>query len=824
MGAVVLLGRGQRPRRFVLESKPGCMHAKIETRASVEYDDISAPISDEFTLNLLRLYFRPILLSLLVVCGSGCNLFESVESTGSMQGDLGLPDMLATDMMDEVEDQGDMGAADDGTHASDAAVDMDVPASWSQVEAGYAHSCALRDDGQVYCWGRGRHGRTGLGTEADVARPEPVLSDARFEALATGGSHTCALDSEGGLWCWGRGVYIGLPEVENALIPTLVDDGPFIELAAGNEHTCVITEANEVRCTGNNDFQEIGIANADDAPRLVTVPDVAATKIAAGGGFTCILDQAGQASCWGRSLAERFGADDPATSAVPALQGGPEFSELSAGQESVCGIARDSAVYCWGSSLYDRETRSDFERPGQISSEFEFVDVSTGKDFACAVATNSLVFCWGSNYRARMGIGGHSSDPSTVREVTLVNTTEEFASVSAGALHACGLTSAGHLRCWGREHHGATGRGELGYRTSPVPILSELKFVEISAGEYHSCGITSEGRVSCWGRDSYQAIGIQGSDEQPVPVVLADFDDASVIESVNSRNCVIDSSGAAFCWGDDSYGTLGNGRDVGDTETPGPVLGGLSFAAISMSRYATCGVTTDSQGACWGREGYLGADVGQVSEPTILELHPEYVDVAVGTTHGCGLDLTGKVHCWGDGSQGQLGQGSRSDSAFVPLPVNRNLPGPVVQIETLNSGSCALNNDGGLFCWGDRDVDGVSGSDSLLPAPVRPDLTFEWVDASKSHVCAIASGDIYCWGQGGRGQLGHGLLRDEDEPVQVRGLPDAATRVSVGDEHTCAIVGDGDVYCWGFGEFGMLGHGELGFLDSPTPLDESAVE
>lgn len=762
--------------------------------------------------------FRTFICASFLIC-SGCNLFESVEPAPTAATDTEMldQDMSGTDAA-PVEDMGSSQVDMSG----DLGQDMpDSEVFWEAVTAGDEHSCGLRSDGEVYCWGRGLYGRTGLGSEADAARPEPVFTEARFVAIDAGGEHTCALDTDGALWCWGRGSYIGLPNTENAVIPTLVDEGPYIDVSAGNTHSCVVAQNMEVFCTGTNSAGELGLANADESPVLVQVPNVAASQVAAGGDFTCTLDAEGLASCWGRSLADRYEDSERDFSHVPQTYDGLAFVALSAGEQSVCGLTDDRRIFCWGASVYNEDDRSNPETPEAIEAGFDFVDVSTGDDFACGVTSAGVSLCWGNNYRARMGVGGHESSPSVVRDVSAITANVPLRSIAAGGNHSCAINVDNQLRCWGRDRYGATGRGETGYRLAPVKIQSDLKFSEISAGEYHSCGIVSDGRVACWGRDSYMSIGVPGDDEQPVPVILSDFDSAVLIESVDTRNCVVNRDGTTLCWGRDSYGTLGNGYDIGDADTPAPVLGGETFTAISMGSYSTCAVTSNSRPACWGREGYLGADIGQHSSPQILDMHPDYRDIAVSGTHGCGLDEAGTVHCWGYGSQGQLGQGDQNHSRYAPLSVPSTEI--FVKVEASNSGTCALTVDGALYCWGNSPVDGVSGGDSLTPTPVRPDLQFEWVDGSESHVCAISNGDVYCWGEGDDGQLGHGLRREEDEPVQVDGLPEGAIRVSVGLNHTCAIVGDGDVYCWGFGEFGTLGHGELGFLDTPTAVDESAL-
>jgi alpha-tubulin suppressor-like RCC1 family protein len=194
--------------------------------------------------------------------------------------------------------------------------------------------------------------------------------------------------------------------------------------------------------------------------------------------------------------------------------------------------------------------------------------------------------------------------------------------------------------------------------------------------------------------------------------------------------------------------------------------------------------------------------------------------VSAGFEHTCALTTGGRVKCWGSNEHGQLGVGSRIDSS-VPLDVA--LPGPATAISAGYYHSCALVA-GAVHCWGDNSFgeigDGTT-EDRLAPVSV-PDLPAvsgvsaggcgtEVPNTSFGHTCAVLTdGALRCWGSNGSGQLGDGSRRTRTRPVAVTVLPAGAvvSAVALGERHTCALAG-GAVYCWGANDSAQLGIGAL---------------
>jgi alpha-tubulin suppressor-like RCC1 family protein len=188
---------------------------------------------------------------------------------------------------------------------------------------------------------------------------------------------------------------------------------------------------------------------------------------------------------------------------------------------------------------------------------------------------------------------------------------------------------------------------------------------------------------------------------------------------------------------------------------------------------------------------------------------------------GGGLSIS--LRCWGDNTWGELGNGT-TKSAMAPVNVS-GLPSPVQSVSSGASHVCALVHNGGAWCWGFNDDgqlgDGTTTNRSTPVAVTGLPLNMAQIVAADDHTCALlVNQTVRCWGLNSAGQLGDGTTSNSSTPVKVAGLT-GVVQIAMGDAYTCALLAGGDVQCWGANTFGELGNG--GTTSSTSPVQVSGL-
>ncbi len=376
-----------------------------------------------------------------------------------------------------------------------------------------------------------------------------------------------------------------------------------------------------------------------------------------------------------------------------------------------------------------------------------------------------------------------------------------FAQVAAGYIHTCAVTTAGLPYCWGDNEAGQLGAGSLSLCSdTPTAVVGALKLTAVVAGYMHSCGLRPDGAAYCWGDNELGLLGAGEADTAfhptPTPVsggiafrVLSAGGYLSGGDAFDAgHTCGLTSSGTAYCWGSNVYGELGAGtRDTLAHPGPEPVVGGLTFQAISAGGGTTCGLTAAGAAYCWG-VGSVAGDTAPSTTPAPVAGGMIFRQVAAGTGYGCGLDISGAALCWGFNGRGSLGDG---DSVADRAPHGAATVVGGLTFKLLTAGSrhaCGITAAGAAYCWGD-DSSGQLGTSSLtgycygvpgypgiptrcgtVPMPVAGGLSFSSIGAGVVHSCGVASSGVtYCWGRNEFGQLGDGSKTSRAAPVPVAG-------------------------------------------------------
>ena len=373
-----------------------------------------------------------------------------------------------------------------------------------------------------------------------------------------------------------------------------------------------------------------------------------------------------------------------------------------------------------------------------------------------------------------------------------------------------------------------------------VPLtLRTSRILQLATGAYQNCVIIEGRGLKCWGHNYAGKLGYgdnndrgDGASEMGSDLPFVNVGAGLSVRSVSmgySSTCAVLTGGVLKCWGENHNGQLGQG-DTSDRSSP-PSTGvnlGTGRTAVHVSNYYlhTCAVLDDGSVKCWGARQY--SRLGYSPHPN-SDYHAPIdatLDLGTGRTAQM-LDVgsytafavldNGSLVSWGGDpwGYGTLGDGaSGANYNYTPTSVSLGVGVTAKFVASGNSHACAILNNDTLKCWGKNSY-GRLGDNTTThrPTPVAVDLgtnvTAKAVATGDYHTCAILNDDsVKCWGRNNRGQLGQGDTTDRSAPVAVNlGTNKSALMISAGDEHTCAVLNDHTVKCWGHNRYGQLGVG-----------------
>ncbi len=377
----------------------------------------------------------------------------------------------------------------------------------------------------------------------------------------------------------------------------------------------------------------------------------------------------------------------------------------------------------------------------------------------------------------------------------------------------------------------------------------------VLAHHFHSCVGFEDGSVMCWGEGS--ALGYAGEaeaigdDETPASRGLLDAGGPVIGAAPGMAvGCLLYATNDVRCWGKGKVGLLGTGSTddlfVIPALAPRVALSGPAIQLVRWDGHA-CALLDDGRVQCWGdnENGVLGygnldfvGDDELPSDVGTVPLGGPAIQVVAGQYHMCALLEGGAVRCWGGNTLGRLGLANEitigdDETPDSVGPLEFAGP-PVVQLVAGLAHTCARHENGALSCWGDNDFGqlgypgrGTVGDDERPIDVGHPDIGGVATDIAcgQEHTCAILEeGKVRCWGD--RGQLGNStsvLYGDDEAPSEspFAQLSGPAKQISAGSRHTCALLESGDVQCWGGNGYGQLGLGsteDVGDDESPASV------
>jgi len=355
------------------------------------------------------------------------------------------------------------------------------------------------------------------------------------------------------------------------------------------------------------------------------------------------------------------------------------------------------------------------------------------------------------------------------------------------------------------------------------PLLEGIQ--QIGAGNEHTCALTQNGGVFCWGSNFYGQLGDGSVTDHLVPTEIIGLPNGIAAISAGSyHTCALTDVGGVKCWGSNFYGQLGNGSTT-ESHVPVDVFGMSSgVAAISLGRYHTCALTTAGGVKCWGlnSDGQLGdgTTTDSLAPVDVSGLTSGVLAISAGDRFGCAITANRGLKCWGINTSGQLGDGTKI-GRLEPVDVT-NMTTGVKAISTGAAHTCALTTGGAVKCWGwnkSGELGNGQNTQSSLPVDVTGMASgMKAVQVGEAHTCAVSDGGaVYCWGGNKYGQLGNGTLANSNLPIAVTGLPSGVKRISADYRHTCVTTSTNGVKCWGWNPSGMLGDATV--LRRTTPVN-----
>jgi len=389
---------------------------------------------------------------------------------------------------------------------------------------------------------------------------------------------------------------------------------------------------------------------------------------------------------------------------------------------------------------------------------------------------------------------------------------------------------------------------------SDIPGISSIRFDYVLEGEnsasdssvlalgyHHTCSILDNGTAICWGHDGYEQLGDGGNSDRHVrpsePVSSSDGSTYRSIFSTHHRTCALTFSGSLFCWGQNDWGESGDGTSNTYSSPTVPVMipSNRSVVTVGMGEQHTCAILDDDSLMCWGRD--QDGEIGNGIEEDVAQYTPisiviptirNAISVDGGHTNTCVLFDDGGIMCWGKDHVGQNGDGGSSSTTHSPgsnvaLPEGRS----AIDLSVGAYHSCAVLDDFSITCWGwnaygqigdNTTTDAISPVLVQLPAGAKATD----VDAGDHHTCAVLeNGSVNCWGWNKYKQVS-GSDWTILTPQHVDGT-NSFVHVVVAARHSCALAENGTISCWGENGNGQLGIGNTHDKNQANQLDWSTA-
>lgn len=379
----------------------------------------------------------------------------------------------STDARDEPREDGasDASAVTDSSDAMIACAHNQA----SSIGTGWNHALAIGEDRALYSVGANGSGQLGVGDNLDRLSMTAVSAvGARWRVVAGGSRHSCGIREDGTLWCWGVNVHgqLGTGNTVDQTAPQRVGtDSDWVEVTCGGLHSCGIRAGGALYCWGSNPAGQLGLGTMTGDR---TTPQRVGTELgwrglAAKARFNCALRENESLWCWGDNSDGQIGNGDTMDQRSPVQIGATQrWAQVRMGPLHTCAVTVDGALYCWGLNDFGQLGTGDtvsVRVPTRVGTRTDWRMVSGGFEHTCGIDAIDQLFCWGNSAVAQLGLGLTAPSLAPTRVIAEAGA---IADVVTGQGHTCALTRAGALWCWGDNASGQAAQGLCGpTRTAP---------------------------------------------------------------------------------------------------------------------------------------------------------------------------------------------------------------------------------------------------------------------------------------------------------------------------------------------------------------------
>ncbi len=529
-------------------------------------------------------------------------------------------------------------------------------------------------------------------------------------------------------------------------------------------------------------------------------------------------------------------ASEPVAEVTAAVVLAGARPTIAIGHNHFCAVKADGKVSCWGANesgqLGDGTTMASDTPKSSVTNA---VSVGAGYAHSCAVLVDGTARCWGKNDSGQLGNGtttGSSTPASVLAKQSPATALGSVRAMGGGRAHSCAL-SGGNAYCWGDNAYGQVGSGSTAASLPIATLVSDTggSAIDLAVGKDHACLLHANGTVACWGKNNVSQLGgATTAAFSAIPVAVPLISAAISIRAGAEHTCATLADGTVKCWGGNASGQLGRGAtspggapDVLKTSA-GATFGGVLSTAGGED--FGCALSAGKV-YCWGANdaGQLG--VGGTAATTAVDRAvsavSDAVELAAGDDAACVVAATGAVDCWGVVKSG-TGKWSEAWTPTHWQAAARNVDDRSLGAPSLSVGerhACTIRA-GMVGCWGSNEHGQLGDTTTTLRTTVTPVAELQHaksVSVGQYHSCAIrADGTVLCWGWNSAGQLGLGTTSEGvTKPTLVPGVANAKA-LATGANHTCALLANGTVSCWGDNSSAQAGQAGAGVRTSPTPF------